>query len=381
MDTSGDSHRRRTSRSTTTEQRTVHGESSPNPRTISRHVSDTKHPSRPGSKPLANIWLRFRKSKDAEDIEMGSQLSSPNVSQQKTGDSPVRARNDSSYSEACSLVRAHTLRHTSRLDTGFDGNLESGLGTRANAEYSASHGGVLAALLGLYRHSSVGSHSTQMHRRFSFENDGLQHVELDDQQHDAKTRPEIQLNGRSVSLTSLHSPQTAQNPTRHHKVTARDRQYMDEIEVTLRVAETLKRQRLVMTMTRALMAYGAPTHRLEEYINAMARLLDVDVHCLYLPGAMFLAFEDSVTHTTEVKLVKVVQGVDFGKLGDTYAVYKNITHDAMTLQSAIERLEEIRLVTLPYWYKWVRIPVFGLCSSLVGLFGKSKYHSVMPLTV
>jgi hypothetical protein len=37
----------------------------------------------------------------------------------------------------------------------------------------------------------------------------------------------------------------------------------DEIRITIHIAETLARQKYLVKLCRALMAYGAPTHRME----------------------------------------------------------------------------------------------------------------------
>ena len=44
------------------------------------------------------------------------------------------------------------------------------------------------------------------------------------------------------------------------------------------------------------MSYGAPTHRLEEYMRMSARVLEVEGQFLYIPGCMIISFDDSGTH-------------------------------------------------------------------------------------
>lgn len=41
-----------------------------------------------------------------------------------------------------------------------------------------------------------------------------------------------------------------------------------------------------------------------------------------------MSFEDRDTHTSEVKLVKVAQGLDLGKLRDVHEVYKEVVRFA-----------------------------------------------------
>jgi hypothetical protein len=96
----------------------------------------------------------------------------------------------------------------------------------------------------------------------------------------------------------------------------------DEIRITKHIGETIARQKYLTKICKALMQYGAPTHRLEEYMRMSARVLETDAQFLYIPGAMIMSFEDRDTHTSEVKLVKVAQGLDLGKLRDVHEIYK-----------------------------------------------------------
>jgi hypothetical protein len=98
----------------------------------------------------------------------------------------------------------------------------------------------------------------------------------------------------------------------------------DEIRITVHIAETLTRQKYLLKLCRALMQYGAPTHRLEEYMKMSARVLEIEGQFLYIPGCMIISFDDASTHTTEVKLVKSPQGVDLGKLKDVHDIYKEV---------------------------------------------------------
>ena len=115
----------------------------------------------------------------------------------------------------------------------------------------------------------------------------------------------------------------------------------DEIRITVHIAETLSRQKYLLKLCRALMSYGAPTHRLEEYMKMSARVLEIDGQFLYIPGCMIISFDDVSTHTTEVKLVRASQGVDLGKLKDIHEIYKEVVHDVIGVEEATQRLDII----------------------------------------
>ena len=153
----------------------------------------------------------------------------------------------------------------------------------------------------------------------------------------------------------------------------------DEIRITVHIAETLSRQKYLMKLCRALMSYGAPTHRLEEYMKMSARVLEIDGQFLYIPGCMIISFDDVSTHTTEVKLVKAPQGVDLGKLKDIHEIYKEVVHDVIGVEEATQRLDIIINAKQKY-NKWLLVFVYGFASATVAPFGKLaelmifKYH-------
>ncbi|KAL1638127.1 hypothetical protein SLS58_008964 [Diplodia intermedia] len=141
----------------------------------------------------------------------------------------------------------------------------------------------------------------------------------------------------------------------------------DEIRITVHISEVMARQRYLMKLCRALMKYGAPTHRLEECMKMSARILEIESQFLYIPGCMIISFDDSSTHTTEVKLVRETQGVDLGKLRDAHACYKDVVHDRIGVEEATQCLEEI--MKRPQKFNpWFLVLMYGLASASVGPF-------------
>ncbi|KAJ5788766.1 hypothetical protein N7457_003756 [Penicillium paradoxum] len=152
----------------------------------------------------------------------------------------------------------------------------------------------------------------------------------------------------------------------------------DEIRVTVHIAEIIARQRYIMQLCRALMRYGAPTHRLEEYMQMTARVLEVSGQFLYLPGCMIMSFDDPTTRTAEVKLVRMVQGVDLGRLADTHNVYKNVVHDLIGVEEATHELDDI-MQRKPRFNKWILVLMYGMASTAVGPFAFKARPIDMPL--
>ncbi|KAF9886359.1 hypothetical protein FE257_011504 [Aspergillus nanangensis] len=152
----------------------------------------------------------------------------------------------------------------------------------------------------------------------------------------------------------------------------------DEIQVTLQIAQIIARQRYIMQLCKALMLFGAPTHRLEEYMQMTSRVLEVDSQYLYVPGCMIMSFDDPSTRTAEVKLVRVGQGIDLGRLADTHNIYKNVVHDVIGIEEAIQELEDI-MAKKPRFNKWIIVLVYGLATAMVGPFAFNARPIDLPI--
>ncbi|KAI6781331.1 DUF1212 domain membrane protein Prm10 [Emericellopsis cladophorae] len=152
----------------------------------------------------------------------------------------------------------------------------------------------------------------------------------------------------------------------------------EEARITVHIAETLFRQDYIVKMCRALMLYGAPTHRLEEMLSMTARVLEIDSQFLYLPGCMIISFDDRSTHTTEVRIVRSAQGIDLGKLKDIHLVYKEVMHDLIGVEEGAERLDAI-IKQADKFHVWFRVLVHGLTAVSAAPFSFKARLIDLPL--
>lgn len=319
----------------------------------------------------------------------------------------------SSTSEAHKLVRAHTRKHRSeawRMPTGSAPGLVSGQVTPdeeqdLNEEYvprpQQYRGGVLSSLLKLYnappgsasRRGSDASAGSPSHTGHS---SGTATPRLKTNKwYNQKTQSQDTLLGLIEASAKLAAHGGVSTPKKNGplrpgmgkrgnslfdstmgKISGRPR-LEDEIRITVHIAETLSRQKYLLKLCRALMSYGAPTHRLEEYMKMSARVLEIDGQFLYIPGCMIISFDDVTTHTTEVKLVRSAQGVDLGKLKDVHEIYKEVVHDVIGVEEATQRLDNI-INQKQKHNPWLLVIVYGFASATVAPFGKFAYKSKVP---
>ncbi|ORY76328.1 hypothetical protein BCR37DRAFT_383414 [Protomyces lactucae-debilis] len=151
-----------------------------------------------------------------------------------------------------------------------------------------------------------------------------------------------------------------------------------ELRVTMAIADVLHRQQFVVKLCKALMLFGAPTHRLEAYLKMTARALEIDAQFLYIPGCMVVAFEDRATHTSDVKIIRVDQGIDIGKLERVHLVYKNVVHGIVDVEHGIAQLDT--QMECPQLYKLGFVLfAYGLAAVCVGPFGFGSSFIDLPI--
>jgi uncharacterized membrane protein YjjP (DUF1212 family) len=145
-----------------------------------------------------------------------------------------------------------------------------------------------------------------------------------------------------------------------------------DAKIKIHVANILKRQQYIIRMCRALMLFGAPTHRLEEYLAMTAKVLEINSQFLYIPGCMIISFDDNLTHTAEVKIVRTAQGVNLGKLKDTHEIYKEVLHDVISLDEALARLDNV-INAKDRHPVWLTVIMYGLASAAVSVFFSARF--------
>ncbi|CAE7083162.1 unnamed protein product [Rhizoctonia solani] len=144
----------------------------------------------------------------------------------------------------------------------------------------------------------------------------------------------------------------------------REKKKRQEVYITMHVAEILQRQEFVLKLARALMMFGAPSHRLEAQIQSTARVLDIQVSCMYLPSVMLFSFGDTATHTSDTKFLKQTSALDLGKLLDAHRIYWHVIHDELGVGEASLQLDELMKKRVLY-KGWITVVIGGFCSAFI----------------
>ncbi|KAJ7100584.1 hypothetical protein C8R43DRAFT_247729 [Mycena crocata] len=137
-----------------------------------------------------------------------------------------------------------------------------------------------------------------------------------------------------------------------------------EVYITRHVAQIIQRQEFILKLTRALMMFGGPSHRLQAQIQSTGRVLDIQVNCMYLPDVVLISFDDSTTGTSNLKFIRQSSALNLGKLNEVYELYWSVIHDEQSVSEASSTLDALMRKKQEYSW-WQLVLTGGMCSSSI----------------
>ena len=161
----------------------------------------------------------------------------------------------------------------------------------------------------------------------------------------------------------------------HHKKELGDR------HINISVADTLARQDLIITLCRAFIETGVPTHRLEEIMKVVSDMLLIRADFLYIPGCMMISFDDPDNGQSLVRLVKISQAINLGKLKDVHDVYQRLKNDKDGNFAPADAVQELKtiLAAPPLIPAWIVVLLYGAASAFVGPFAFNARLVDLPI--
>ncbi|VEU19667.1 DEKNAAC100195 [Brettanomyces naardenensis] len=181
-------------------------------------------------------------------------------------------------------------------------------------------------------------------------------------------------------MPSFKRGQSAERKTRKFDLRRRfrgKRQRANAARVTVHIADIIQRQRFVLTLCKAFMGYGAPNHRLEEYLKRTSRVLEIDASFVYFPDIIIVSFGDPSTKTSEMKIVRVSQGFNLAKLDDAHEIYKAVVHDRLGVEEASQKLDDL-LNGKSYFNQFWLITFYGLSSAFIIIWFNGSWTDLGP---
>lgn len=124
----------------------------------------------------------------------------------------------------------------------------------------------------------------------------------------------------------------------------------------------------MLKLAKALMTFGAPSHRIESQLAATALVLEIDAQFIHFPSIVIASFGDVDTRTSETHFVKAPGGLDLGKLHRVHNIYKAVVHDELDAAEGTKRIHTLLKAPMEY-NLWQRMIIAFLCSGIIGPLG------------
>ncbi|KAG5634310.1 hypothetical protein H0H81_002462 [Sphagnurus paluster] len=150
------------------------------------------------------------------------------------------------------------------------------------------------------------------------------------------------------------------------------RKHLTRIRIEFNVTSMINRQEFLIKLAKALMTFGAPSHRIESQLVAAARILEVEAEFIHLPSVIICSFGDQELGCSETHFVKCGGRLSLGALHKVHLIYRSVVHDEISAKRATADLESL-LNAPPLYPIWCRcILAFSLSALICPLaFGGS----------
>ncbi|KAK7061938.1 pheromone-regulated membrane protein 10 [Favolaschia claudopus] len=151
-----------------------------------------------------------------------------------------------------------------------------------------------------------------------------------------------------VKPKDLEGPQDLDKDTLRGMNYHSRRKHLMRAKIEFNVTSMINRQSFLIQLARALMTFGAPSHRIESQLNAAARILEVEAEFIHIPGVIICAFGDPELGCTETHFIKCGGRLSLGALHDVHLVYRKVVHDEISAETAERELGKLLDMPEPY---------------------------------
>lgn len=132
----------------------------------------------------------------------------------------------------------------------------------------------------------------------------------------------------------------------------------------MRLIAIYNRHNFLLRLARALLTYGAPSHRIESQLQDCAQILDVKAEFVHIPSLIICSFYDPEFEGPNTQLVQVNGSLDLGILHQIHLIYRDVVHDEISAKVGTTLLNEL-LVSKPIYGPWALMSFSFLMSFLI----------------
>ncbi|PPQ63006.1 hypothetical protein CVT24_006112 [Panaeolus cyanescens] len=133
-----------------------------------------------------------------------------------------------------------------------------------------------------------------------------------------------------------------------------------------------KRRQFILKLAKALLAFGAPSHRIESQLQAASEILDAHAEFVHLPNIIIVSIKNDELRSTRTYFIRSRGRIALTALQKVHNVYRDVLHDNLGSEAGTEALRQIMRTAPIYSLKSRCFFAFISASIICGLsFGGS----------
>ncbi|KAF7436631.1 hypothetical protein PC9H_003464 [Pleurotus ostreatus] len=165
----------------------------------------------------------------------------------------------------------------------------------------------------------------------------------------APTRPKA---GRLASVASLRPIRSLLMHRRRSSAVAKN---IEDVNI---------RRTFILKLAKALLHYGAPSHRIESQLQAASEILDAQAEFVHLPNILIVTIRNGETKSSRTHFVRARGRVALSSLHKVHLIYRDVLHDTITAAEGTVALKEL-LRRPPIYPLAARCFLAFLCASII----------------
>ncbi|KAJ7357192.1 hypothetical protein B0H14DRAFT_2331634, partial [Mycena olivaceomarginata] len=128
--------------------------------------------------------------------------------------------------------------------------------------------------------------------------------------------------------------------------------------------EIENRRKFLLKLAKALMTFGAPSHRIESQLVAASKILDAQAEFVQLPNLIIVTIRNGSTASTRTYFVRARGRIALSRLNAVHHVYRKVLHDKLSAEAGTDALREL-LTSPPVYNLWTRCFFSFTCASIL----------------
>ncbi|KAJ7706362.1 hypothetical protein B0H17DRAFT_919283 [Mycena rosella] len=107
------------------------------------------------------------------------------------------------------------------------------------------------------------------------------------------------------------------------------------------LSEVDDRRKFILKLAKALMTFGAPSHRIESQLVAASKILDAQAEFVHLPNILIVTIRNGGTASTRTYFVRARGRIALSRLNAVHHVYRKVLHDILSAEEGTDHLRHI----------------------------------------